>query len=158
MDSLDFLISLDLTKYKIPSGELTTKPFLKKLGKINKPLILSTGMCSVEEISDSIDVLIDSGLDKKNLTLLHCNTDYPTSFGDVNLNAMRGLEEKFGVHVGYSDHTQGSEVSIGAVALGAKVIEKHFTLDKSQKGPDHASSLEPHEFKELVSSIRNISA
>ncbi len=156
MESLNFLISLDLPKYKIPSGELTTKPFLKKLGSINKPLILSTGMCSIEEISLSLETLYDSGLDKKNLTLLHCNTDYPTAFSDVHLRAMENLRDLFKVPVGYSDHTVGNEISLGAVALGACVIEKHFTLDNTQDGPDHASSLEPNQFSELVKGIRNI--
>ena len=155
MDSLEFLISLDLPKYKLPSGEIITKPFLQKLGELNKPLILSTGMSTIEEISSSIEILYQSGLNKKNLTLLHCNTDYPTAFSDVHLNAMQSLKDIFGLPVGYSDHTVGNEISIAAVALGASVIEKHFTLDISQDGPDHSSSLEPEKFKQLVNVIRN---
>ena len=155
MQSLEFLVSLNLPRYKLPSGEITTKPFLKKLGGLNKPLIMSTGMCSIEEISSSLKVLYDSGLDKKNLTLLHCNTDYPTAFSDVHLNAMQNLKDLFDVSVGYSDHTVGNEISIGAVALGASIIEKHFTLDSKQEGPDHASSLEPNQFLDLVKAIRN---
>ncbi len=155
MESLEFLISLNLPKYKLPSGEIITKPFLQKLGKLNKPLILSTGMSTIKEITLSIEILYKSGLDKKNLTLLHCNTDYPTAFSDVHLNAMQNLKDIFGVPVGYSDHTTGNEISIGAVALGASIIEKHFTLDNSQEGPDHSSSLEPKQFEELVRAIRN---
>ena len=156
MESLDFLISLNLPRYKLPSGEITNKPFLKKLGDLNKPLILSTGMSTIDEIHASLDVLYTAGFDQENLTLLHCNTDYPTAFSDVHLNAIKNLKDVFGVAVGYSDHTVGNDISIGAVALGASIIEKHFTLDKNQEGPDHASSLEPKEFAELVKAIRNI--
>lgn len=158
MESLDFLISLDLPRYKLPSGEITNKPFLKKFGALNKPLILSTGMSTIDDIHSSLDVLYEAGLDQENLTLLHCNTDYPTDFSDVHLNAMQNLKDVFGVAVGYSDHTVGNDISIGAVALGASVIEKHFTLDRKQEGPDHASSLEPKQFSELVKAIRNIAS
>ncbi len=157
VESLNFLIAMDLKKYKIPSGEITNKPLLREIGSLNKPTILSTGMCSLQEIKDSLEVLYSSGLSKKNITVLHCNTDYPTEFKDVNLNALHQLKDSLGVKVGYSDHTLGNVVSTGAVALGATIIEKHFTMDKSQKGPDHSSSLEPEEFETLVNSIRNIS-
>jgi N,N'-diacetyllegionaminate synthase len=157
MESLDFLISLDLKIYKIPSGEITNKPLLRKIGSLNQPTILSTGMCTLEEIKKSLNTLIESGLNKKNITVLHCNTDYPTNFKDVHLRAMVGMKDLLGVNVGYSDHTIGSEVSVGAVALGATIIEKHFTMDKEMMGPDHSSSLEPKELEHLVTSVRNIS-
>jgi len=156
LKSLDFLISLNLKKFKVPSGEITNRPLLKKIGSLNKPTILSTGMSSVKEIKQAISVLCNSGLNKSKLTVLHCNTDYPTDYKDVNLKAMKSIQKDFKVDIGYSDHTLGNEVAIGAVALGAKIIEKHFTLDKTGTGPDHSSSLEPAEFKELVSNIRNI--
>jgi len=157
MESLDFLISLDLKIYKIPSGEITNKPLLRKIVSINQHTILSTGMCTLEEIKKSLNTLIESGLNKKNITVLHFNTEYPTKFKDVHLRAMVGMKDLLGVNVGYSDHTIGSEVSVGAVALGATIIEKHFTMDKEMMGPDHSSSLEPKELEHLVTSVRNIS-
>lgn len=156
LDSLDFLHSLQLGLWKIPSGEITNFPFLRKIASFNQPTILSTGMCEINEIRDAINILKEYGLDLNNLTLLHCNTEYPTPFCDVNLQAMHHLSKEFGVKVGYSDHTKGIEVPIAAVALGASVIEKHFTLDKNMEGPDHKASLEPDELKAMVNSIRNI--
>lgn len=156
LDSLDFLHSLQLGLWKIPSGEITNFPFLRKIASFNQPTILSTGMCEINEIRDAINILKEYGLNLNNLTLLHCNTEYPTPFCDVNLQAMHHLSKEFGVKVGYSDHTKGIEVPIAAVALGASVIEKHFTLDKNMEGPDHKASLEPDELKAMVNSIRNI--
>lgn len=142
--------------WKVPSGEITNLPYLEFLGKCSDPVILSTGMCYLAEIEDAIKVLLKTGLTKEKITVLHCNTDYPTPFDDVNLNAMLTIKNKLNVEVGYSDHTEGIEVSLAAVAMGAKVIEKHFTLDKNLPGPDHQASLDPVEFKALVKSIRNI--
>ena len=156
LDSLDFISKLKLPFFKVPSGEITNYLYLKRLAKFKKPVILSTGMSNIEEVEESIKVLTDNGFNKNLLTLLHCNTDYPTSFKDVNLYAMKEIEEKFKVQVGYSDHTQGIEVAIAAVSLGAKVIEKHFTLNKALEGPDHMASSEPKEFARMVKAIRNI--
>lgn len=155
-ESIDFLASLNLGLWKIPSGEITNYPYLKKIASFNETTIMSTGMCEMNEIIAAVDVLLKHGLDKRKLTILHCNTEYPTPYEDVNLNAMNTIKEKFGVEVGYSDHTRGIEVPLAAVALGAKVIEKHFTLDRNMVGPDHLSSLEPNELSLMVSSIRNI--
>ncbi len=154
--SVDFLNELDLNLIKIPSGEITHVPYLRKIGKINKPVILSTGMSTLEEVSFAVSFLYESGLSKDNLSLLHCTTEYPCPFEDVNLNAMLTLKEKFNVPVGYSDHTPGIIVSVAAVALGATIIEKHITLDKTLPGPDHKASLDPSEFESLVRSIRQI--
>lgn len=153
-DSIDFLNSLDMPFWKIPSGEVTNYPYLVALAKTGKPVVMSTGMCEMKEISNAIKVLKDNGT--KNIKLLHCNTEYPTPFEDVNLTAMKTMREAFGVEVGYSDHTKGIEVPIAAVALGATIIEKHFTLDRNMEGPDHKASLEPQELKQMVCSIRNI--
>lgn len=153
-DSIDFLSQLSMRFWKIPSGEITNKPYLIKLAKTKKPIILSTGMSTMEEISDALEVFDDYNLD--NIILLHCNTEYPTPYGDVNLAAMKTMKEKFNVQVGYSDHTEGIEVPVAAVALGAAVIEKHFTLDKTLPGPDHMASLEPNELTKMIKSIRNI--
>lgn len=155
-DSIDYLHSLNLGLWKIPSGEVTNYPFLKRIGAYNEPTILSTGMCDMEDVRAAVDALYKNGLSKENLILLHCNTEYPTPFEDVNLKAMDALRNEFGVEVGYSDHTKGIEVPIAAVALGATVIEKHFTLDRNMEGPDHKASLEPDELKAMVSAIRNI--
>lgn len=155
-DSIDYLHSLKLGLWKIPSGEVTNYPFLKRIAAFNEPTILSTGMCEMEDVRAAVDALYRNGLSKKNLILLHCNTEYPTPFEDVNLKAMEALRKEFGVEVGYSDHTKGIEVPIAAVALGATVIEKHFTLDRNMEGPDHKASLEPDELKAMVSAIRNI--
>ncbi len=155
-ESIDFLNSLEIPLFKIPSGEITNKPYLEKVGQIGKPIILSTGMADLEEIKCAIDVLLSSGLSKDMITVLHCNTEYPTQMKDVNLFAMKTIELELGVKIGYSDHTLGIEVPIAAVALGATVIEKHFTLDRTLPGPDHMASLEPEELKNMVDAIRNI--
>ena len=155
-DSIEYLHSLNLGLWKIPSGEVTNYPFLKRIAAYNEPTILSTGMCDMEDVRAAVDALFRNGLSKENLILLHCNTEYPTPFEDVNLKAMDALRKEFGVEVGYSDHTKGIEVPIAAVALGATMIEKHFTLDRNMEGPDHKASLEPDELKAMVSAIRNI--
>lgn len=155
-DSINYLHSLNLGLWKIPSGEVTNYPFLKRIAAINEPTILSTGMCEMEDVRAAVNALYKNGLSKENLILLHCNTEYPTPFEDVNLKAMDALRKEFGVEVGYSDHTKGIEVPIAAVALGATVVEKHFTLDRNMEGPDHKASLEPDELKAMVSAIRNI--
>ena len=154
--SVEFLASLDMDMWKIPSGEVTNYPFLCKIASYNKPTIFSLGMSDMDMVHDAVEVLLENGLDKENLILLHCNTEYPTPFEDVNLLAMKAIEKEFGVKVGYSDHTLGIEVPIAAVAMGADVIEKHFTLDRNMEGPDHKASLEPDELLEMVKSIRNI--
>lgn len=156
MDSIEYLHSLKLGLWKIPSGEVTNYPFLKRVAAHNEKTILSTGMCDIDDVRAAVEALYKNGLSKENLILLHCNTEYPTPFEDVNLKAMDTLREEFGVEVGYSDHTKGIEVPIAAVALGATVIEKHFTLDRNMEGPDHKASLEPNELKAMVSAIRNI--
>lgn len=154
LESIDLLVELDLSVFKIPSGEITNLPYLRKIARTKKPIILSTGMASMGEIEDAIRILKDNG--SKEITILHCNTEYPTPMNDVNLTAMNTIKEAFKVNVGYSDHTLGIEIPIAAVALGAEVIEKHFTLDKTMEGPDHKASLEPKELQEMVRSIRNI--
>lgn len=156
LESIDLLISFGLDLWKIPSGEITNLPYLEKIGSLNKKVILSTGMCTLEEIEDAIKVLINNGTKQENISVLHCNTEYPTPMIDVNLKAMLHIKNTFGVDVGYSDHTLGIEVPIAAVALGASIIEKHFTLDKSMDGPDHIASLEPDELIAMVSAVRNI--
>ena len=156
MDSIEYLHSLNLGLWKIPSGEVTNYPYLKQIASYNEKTILSTGMCELEDVRAAVNALYKNGLSKENLTLLHCNTEYPTPFEDVNLKAMEALRKEFGVEVGYSDHTKGIEVPIAAVALGASIIEKHFTLDRNMEGPDHKASLEPYELKSMVSAIRNI--
>jgi len=156
LDSIDLLNNLGLEIFKIPSGEIINLPYLRKIGGLKKRIILSTGMADMGEIEDALDVLTASGTPKEDITVLHCNTEYPTPFEDVNLNAMLTIRDAFKVKVGYSDHTPGIEVPIVAVALGANVVEKHFTLDKNMKGPDHKASLEPKELKTMVEAIRNI--
>lgn len=153
-----YLDELGLNLFKIPSGEITNFPYLRTIAQTGKPVILSTGMSTIKEISDALDVFKKYGLDRKDITILHCNTEYPTPMNDVNLKAMLTIGDKFEVHIGYSDHTLGIEVPIAAVAMGASVIEKHFTLDSTLPGPDHAASLEPSELKAMVKSIRNIEA
>ena len=155
-DSIDYLHSLNLGLWKIPSGEVTNYPFLKRIAAYNEPTILSTGMCDMEDVRAAVNALYKNGLSKENLILLHCNTEYPTPFEDVNLKAMDALRKEFDVEVGYSDHTKGIEVPIAAVALGATGVEKHFTLDRNMEGPDHKASLELDELKAMVSAIRNI--
>ena len=156
MESIDYLHSLHVGLWKIPSGEITNYPYLKKIAQFGEPVILSTGMCEMEDVEAALKVLTDNGLSKNKISMLHCNTEYPTPFKDVNLLAMNELKDRFGVRVGYSDHTKGIEVPIAAVALGAEIIEKHFTLDRNMEGPDHKASLEPDELKAMVSAIRNI--
>ncbi|MCM3124162.1 MULTISPECIES: N-acetylneuraminate synthase [unclassified Mesobacillus] len=153
-ESIDFLSDLDMKTWKVPSGEITNLPYLIKIAKLGKPVILSTGMSNMDEIHSAINVLKKYGAGE--LTVLHCTTEYPTPFEDVNLSAMKTIEKEFGVAVGYSDHTKGIEVPISAVALGATVIEKHFTLDRNMEGPDHNASLEPDELKAMVDAIRNV--
>ncbi|MCG6191215.1 N-acetylneuraminate synthase [Maribellus maritimus] len=155
-ESIDFLDSLDIPFFKTPSGEITNKPFLKYIAGKGKPVIMSTGMANISEVKSALDVLTLHGLNKKQITVLHCNTEYPTPYEDVNLKAMEHIHSELGVEVGYSDHTNGIEVPVAAVALGAKVIEKHFTLDRNLPGPDHKASLDPVKLKEMVSAIRNI--
>jgi len=154
LDSIHFLKELDMPFWKIPSGEITNLPYLIEIGKTHRPVVMSTGMSSIDEIKIAIDVLSKYGTSM--ITLLHCNTAYPTPYEDVNLNAMKTLHKTFHLPVGYSDHTKGIEVSIAAAALGAVVIEKHFTLDRNMEGPDHKASLEPDELKQMVESIRHI--
>ena len=155
-DSIDLLNELDIPLYKIPSGEITNLPYLRHIGHKDKPVVMSTGMATLQEVQAALNVLLEAGVKKNDLTILHCNTEYPTPMEDVNLKAMLTMRDELGVAVGYSDHTLGIEVPVAAVALGASVIEKHFTLDRTLPGPDHAASLEPHELKEMVSAIRNI--
>lgn len=153
-DSIVFLNSIDMPFWKVPSGEITNLPYLLALAKTGKPVVMSTGMCNMEEIRDAIHVLKTNGT--KAIKLLHCNTEYPTPFEDVNLKAMETMRQEFGLEVGYSDHTKGTEVPIAAVALGATIIEKHFTLNRNMEGPDHKASLEPDELAAMVSAIRNL--
>lgn len=154
--SLEFLSSLNLDFWKIPSGEITNYPYLKKIAQTHLPVVMSTGMCTNEDIERALNVIVNNGVSIKDIILLHCNTQYPTPYSDVNLRAMAEMRERFGVKVGYSDHTEGIDVPIAAVALGACVIEKHFTLDRTLPGPDHRASLEPHELKRMVEAIRNV--
>ncbi len=154
IDSLEMLESLNMKRIKIPSGEITNYPFLKKIGSYSKPIILSTGMSNLEEINDAILTLEESGADRNNITILHCTSEYPAPIENINLNALKTIQNKFGTLVGYSDHTQGTFVAVAAVALGATIIEKHLTLDKNLPGPDHNASLEPNEFKSMINDIR----
>lgn len=156
IDSVDLLINLNLEIIKIPSGEITNLPYLRYIGLLNTKVILSTGMSNFQEIDDALKILINAGTLKENITVLHANTMYPSPMSDVNLRAMKSIHDKFDIAVGYSDHTLGIEVDIAAVALGASIIEKHFTLDKKMKGPDHKASLDPDELKSMVTAIRNI--
>jgi N,N'-diacetyllegionaminate synthase len=155
-DSIDFLDRLGVGIMKVSSGQVTNLPFLRKIGALRKEIILSTGMATLAEVKTALEVLIAMGTPKEAITVLHCTTAYPTPFEDVNLRAMVTLRDAFGVTVGYSDHTLGIEVAVAAVALGARVIEKHFTLDRSMEGPDHQASLEPAELAAMVAVIRNI--
>ena len=155
-ESLVFLAQLGITIAKVPSGEITNLPYLRQVASLFSEVILSTGMATIDEIKDAVKVLIDNGVSKDKITILHCNTEYPTPMEDVNLKAMLHIQRELGLPIGYSDHTLGIEVPIAAVALGATVIEKHFTLDKTLPGPDHKASLEPNELKAMVSAIRNI--
>jgi N,N'-diacetyllegionaminate synthase len=154
--SVDLLIELGVDFLKVPSGEITNLPYLRHVGAKGLPIILSTGMCVMQEVRNALKVIEEAGSKKSDITVLHCNTEYPTPMEDVNLLAMLSIEKELGVKVGYSDHTLGIEVPIAAAAMGATVIEKHFTLDRGMEGPDHAASLEPEELKQMVTSIRNI--
>lgn len=155
-ESIDFLAEKGLDMWKIPSGEITNFPYLRKIGRMGKKIMLSTGMCNIDDIKAAIDTLIRFGTRIENISILHCNTEYPTPMYDVNLSAMNEIRNIFHTEVGYSDHTMGIEVPIAAVAMGATIIEKHFTLDRNMSGPDHKASIEPDELKEMVKSIRNI--
>ncbi len=156
IECIDLLVSLGMDRFKIPSGEITNLPYLRHVGRLRKPVILSTGMATLGEIDAAITVLELAGTPREQITVLHCNTDYPTPMQEVNLRAMCTMGQVLGVQVGYSDHTTGIEVPIAAVALGASMIEKHFTLSRQMPGPDHQASLEPDELKAMVSAIRNI--
>ena len=155
-ESINLLSDLGLKIFKIPSGEITNLPYLRHIGSLGKKVVLSTGMSNLKEVGDALNILINAGTSKDNITVLHANTMYPMPMEDVNLNAMLTIQKEFDVAVGYSDHTLGIEVDIAAVAMGASCIEKHFTLDRAMDGPDHRASLEPEELKEMVNSIRNI--
>lgn len=155
-ESFDMLVDVGLTQVKIPSGEITNLPLLRYMTRLGLPVILSTGMATIGEIEEAIDLIETNGTTRKNITVLHCTTEYPAPMQDVNLRAMVNLGNALGVRFGYSDHTQGIEIPIAAVAMGAVVIEKHFTLDRQLPGPDHQASLEPKEFKAMVDAIRNI--
>ncbi len=156
LESLDYLFEIGIDLFKIPSGEITNYQYLKKIASFNKPVILSTGMSTINEIESALNILYSGKLKKENITILHCNTDYPTKLTDVNLRAMLDLEKKFNTKVGYSDHTLGITVPLAAVSLGAKIIEKHFTIDRNMVGPDHAASLEPKELTEMINLIRDV--
>lgn len=156
IESVDFLLTLGQDHFKIPSGEITNLPYLRHIGQLKKAVILSTGMATLGDIEAAIDELEKAGTVRAKITVLHCTTEYPTPMEEVNLRAMQSIQTAFGVAVGYSDHTAGIEVAIAAVALGATVIEKHFTLDRELPGPDHKASLEPEELKAMVAAIRNI--
>lgn len=151
LESADFLNDLNMEIFKVPSGEITNLPYLRKINSFGKKVILSTGMSTLNEIQDALNVLKDC-----EVSLLHCTTEYPCPYDNVNMNAMLTIKEHFGLPVGYSDHTQGTEIPVMAVSMGAEIIEKHFTLDKTMEGPDHKASLEPHELKQMVKSIRNV--
>ena len=156
IESVQLLSKLKLSRWKIPSGEITNLPYLKSIAREKKPVLLSTGMATLSDIEAAIEVFEENGLNRDQITVLHCTTEYPAPFPSVNLRAMLSIREAFKVSVGYSDHTLGIEIPIAAVALGATVIEKHFTLDQNLPGPDHRASLEPSEFKSMISAIRNI--
>lgn len=154
LESIAFLNKVGVPFWKVPSGEITNLPYLLAVAKTRKPVVMSTGMCKMEEIQTAMNVLRSNGTPE--ITLLHCNTEYPTPYGDVNLRAMASMRERFRVEVGYSDHTSGIEVPIAAAALGAVIIEKHFTLDRNMEGPDHKASLEPDELAAMVCGIRRV--
>jgi N-acetylneuraminate synthase/N,N'-diacetyllegionaminate synthase len=156
LESLIYLKELGLSMVKIPSGEITNLPYLRRAASLFKEVILSSGMSTMEEISEALEIFLQAGISKDKITILHCNTEYPTPMKDVNLMAMLAIQKRFGVKTGYSDHTLGIEVPIAAVALGGKMIEKHFTLDRSLAGPDQLASIEPEELKAMVIAIRNI--
>lgn len=154
MDSIELLERVGMNQYKIPSGEITNLPYLRKIGSLKKPVILSSGMSTMEEVREAVKILKENGA--TDVSVLHCNTQYPTPMTDVNLKVINSMKKELGICVGYSDHTQGIEVPIAAVAMGAEIIEKHFTLDRTMEGPDHRASLEPDELKAMIKAIRNI--
>ncbi|MBI2552450.1 N-acetylneuraminate synthase [Candidatus Uhrbacteria bacterium] len=156
LESVDFLAGLGMSVFKIASGEITNLPLLRKIGGLGREVIMSTGMANMDEVEAALNVLVQAGTPKGKITVLHCHTDYPTQMQDVNLRAMLTMRDALGVKVGYSDHTPGIEIPIAAVALGASVIEKHFTLDRNMPGPDHKASLEPDELSAMVAAIRNV--
>jgi N,N'-diacetyllegionaminate synthase len=156
LDSITILKELGLNLWKIPSGEITNLPYLRKIGKFNQKIIMSTGMANLCEIETALEILEKAGTKRSKITILHCNTEYPTPMRDVNLLAMLTIKDAFKTKIGYSDHTLGIEIPIAAAALGATIIEKHFTLDKNMKGPDHKASLNPQELKQMIKAIRNI--
>ena len=156
LKSIDFLKTLKMNFFKIPSGEITNFPYLQKIGKLKKKIVLSTGMSTMKEIGDALKVLIQNGTQKKNITVMHCNTEYPTPIEDVNLKAMISIKKKFNINVGYSDHTMGIDISLWAVAMGAKVIEKHITLNRNLPGPDHKASITEKELKLMITKIKKI--
>lgn len=156
IDSIRLLQELNIKTTKIPSGEITNLPYLREISKLNNQIILSTGMSNLQEIEDALNILTSGSISKEDITILHANTEYPTPFEDANLRAITTIKDKFGCKVGYSDHTSGIEAAVAAVALGAVVIEKHFTLDKTMQGPDHKASLEPKELESMIKAIRNI--
>jgi N,N'-diacetyllegionaminate synthase len=156
MESIDLLVGLGQDRFKIPSGEITNLPYLRKIGRLGKDVILSTGMSTLGDVEAAIDALEQAGTPRARITVLHCTTEYPTPMAEVNLRAMQSIRQAFGVDVGYSDHTPGIEVAIAAVAMGASVIEKHFTMDRNLPGPDHQASLEPEGLMAMVAAIRNI--
>lgn len=156
MESIDMLRELDIPVWKIPSGEITNYPYLVRVAQMGKPVLLSTGMSTRAEVAEAVDVLTGHGTDRDRLCILHCNTEYPTPMQDVNLRTMAKLGEYFGTAFGYSDHTPGDTIAVAATALGARVLEKHFTLDCTLPGPDHRASLEPDELKAMVAAVRNI--
>lgn len=156
LESIGFLKTLNIPFFKIPSGEITNYTYLKQIASFKMPIIMSTGMATMKEIEEAFYLLIENGMNRNDITILHCSTEYPTSFENVNLLAMRTIQQKFKTKVGYSDHTVGIEIPIAAVSIGAQVIEKHFTLNKKMQGPDHAASIEPDELKQMIKAIRNI--
>jgi N,N'-diacetyllegionaminate synthase len=156
LESIDFLDQLGQKYFKVPSGEITHKSLLRRIAQKKKPVIISTGMATMQEIHEAVKVFLEEGLTKNNITILHCTTAYPTPLNEVNLMAMKTIENELGVAIGYSDHTLGTAVAIAAVGLGAKIIEKHFTLDKNLSGPDHKASLEPNELIHMVKAIREV--
>ncbi len=156
LESIDVLVGLGLETFKVPSGEITDDPYLRKIGALGRRVILSTGMADMDEIGRALEILTAAGTERDSITVLQCNTEYPTPMRDVNLRAMQTIREAFGVAVGYSDHTEGIEVAIAAVAMGATVIEKHFTLDRTMAGPDHSASVEPEQLRALAAAVRNV--
>ena len=157
-DSIDLLDELNIPLFKIPSGEITNLPYLRHIGKMGKPIIMSTGMSTLDEVHNALNILIESGAEKEQITILHCNTEYPTPMKDANLSTIPYLQNMFDVPIGYSDHTDGIDACIAAVAIGADILEKHFTLDKEMEGPDQKLSADPKEFSELADGLRDVAS